>query len=226
MIALPILPLKAESFQASDKQPFGFLIAEWRQGTRLNAVLSCLLKGIRDCNQDRFRPWPSDKLQAARQALIAVSHGYHGSRPMQRRSNARSGAGSGHITVAVRPGWVGRGWNCQRIDAHFIHRCKVSGAHPGLIRLQSLDNGIFVRRRRGCGRQQADFMQGMEFARSRNVRQAFWKCWRDPSQVALDRRSNFAERMETGRELIKLRYHERINDLCPDTLQIGDSSVE
>jgi len=32
--------------------------------------------------------------------------------------------------------------------------------------------------------------------------------------------------METGRELIKLRYHERINDLCPDTLQIGDSSVE
>ena len=69
-------------------------------------------------------------------------------------------------------------------------------------------------------------MQGVEFARIDNVRQAFRKRWPGSSQVALDRRSNFAKRMETGRELIKLRYHERINDLCPDTLQIGDSSVE
>jgi hypothetical protein len=97
-----------------------------------NVGLSCLLKGIRDRDQDLFRPRPSDKLQAARQALIAVSHRHHDSRRMQPRSNARSGAGGGHVAVAVQPGWIGRGWNCQRIDAHFIHRCKVSGAHPGL----------------------------------------------------------------------------------------------
>jgi hypothetical protein len=35
-----------------------------------------------------------------------------------------------------------------------------------------------------------------------------------------------AGRLETGRELVKLRYDERINNLRTDAMQIGDSSVE
>jgi hypothetical protein len=32
--------------------------------------------------------------------------------------------------------------------------------------------------------------------------------------------------MATGRELVKLRYHEWIDDFCPGTTQVGDGSVE
>jgi len=47
-----------------------------------------------------------------------------------------------------------------------------------------------------------------------------------PRQIAFDRRSNFADRMKPGRELLELRNDERIDDLPPRTIQIGDSSVE
>jgi hypothetical protein len=47
-----------------------------------------------------------------------------------------------------------------------------------------------------------------------------------PGQIALDRRPNFAWRMETRRELVKLRNDKGIDDLCPSTMQIGDGAVE
>ena len=68
-------------------------------------------------------------------------------------------------------------------------------------------------------------MQGVEFARSHNLCQALWK-FPGLGQIAFDRRSNFAERMEPGRELVKLLYDERIDDLRPSTTQIGDSAIE
>jgi len=69
-------------------------------------------------------------------------------------------------------------------------------------------------------------MQGVEFARSHNLCQALWKFQPSLGQIAFDRRSNFAERMEPGRELVKLLYDERIDDLRPSTTQIGDSAIE
>jgi len=69
-------------------------------------------------------------------------------------------------------------------------------------------------------------MQGVEFARGHNLRQAFWEFWPCLGQIAFDCRPNFAERMEPGRELVELWYDERINDLCPSSTQIGDSAIE
>src|SRR5271166_4660250 len=68
--------------------PSILLIAEWRHGTWRNAVSSCLLIGIGDFDQNRFRPWPPDELQAARQVLIAVSHRRDSGRPVQGGSDA------------------------------------------------------------------------------------------------------------------------------------------
>src|SRR5215469_6897197 len=69
-------------------------------------------------------------------------------------------------------------------------------------------------------------MQRKEFARGHNLRHALWKSRPCLGEIVLDRRALFAGRLEIWREPVELRDMEWINDLSPNTTQIGDGAVE